>query len=595
MVFGLYKVREAGFQAGLPHFMYALDGHAIEHSWKSVTFAFCRNNSEMRIKDCIAWLWNASRGNHLHILCVGVTGMVRVAVSLFFIWVCKGLIDNVTGQSEGWSLGVLVAMMIVSMAVRPLLSLMADRLARKTEACMNNELRMNIFDHLMASRWDSRESRHSGDILNRLIDDVPSVSEVLCRGIPSVMITTCQLIGALYILSKMDVRLALILLFIMPAALLLSKSYVSRMRKLTHDIRSRESAIQEHIQESVQNRLLLRSMEYTPYSVSKLGDMQSGLFHNVMRYTNFALFSRLMIQVGFSAGYATAFLWGIFGIRSGAVTFGTMTAFLQLVAQIQNPMVELSRQIPAFIRVMTAAERLAELSDAPLEQTGKPVVLTGRAGIRIGHLTYSYPGGEKKVFDDFSHDFTPGSLTAVIGETGIGKTTLMRLILALVSPDSGNVVFYDCEGNKAEASPLTRRNLSYVPQGNTLFSGTIRDNLRMGNPDAGDEEYSRALHLAAADFVMDLPDGLDTRCGEHGVGLSEGQAQRIAIARGLLRPGGILLLDEPSSSLDIETEKTLLERLSGQVQDKTLIIITHREEIASICTSVLRITPSSLK
>lgn len=161
MVFGLYKVREAGFQASLPHFMYALDGHAIEHSWKSVTFAFCRNNSEMRIKDCIAWLWNASRGNHLHILCVGVTGMVRVAVSLFFIWVCKGLIDNVTGQSEGWSLGVLVAMMIVSMAVRPLLSLMADRLARKTEACMNNELRMNIFDHLMASRWDSRESRHS--------------------------------------------------------------------------------------------------------------------------------------------------------------------------------------------------------------------------------------------------------------------------------------------------------------------------------------------------------------------------------------------------------------------------------------------------
>lgn len=261
MVFGLYKVREAGFQASLPHFMYALDGHAIEHSWKSVTFAFCRNNSEMRIKDCIAWLWNASRGNHLHILCVGVTGMVRVAVSLFFIWVCKGLIDNVTGQSEGWSLGVLVAMMIVSMAVRPLLSLMADRLARKTEACMNNELRMNIFDHLMASWWDSRESRHSGDILNRLIDDVPSVSEVLCRGIPSVMITTCQLIGALYILSKMDVRLALILLFIMPAALLLSKSYVSRMRKLTHDIRSRESAIQEHIQESVQNRLLLRSME----------------------------------------------------------------------------------------------------------------------------------------------------------------------------------------------------------------------------------------------------------------------------------------------------------------------------------------------
>lgn len=547
----------------------------------------------MRIKDCIAWLWNASGGHHLHILCVGLTGMARVAVSLFFIWVSKGLIDNVTGQGGDGNLAVLVALMIACMAVRPLLSLVSDRLDRKTEASMNNELRMNIFAHLMASRWDGRESRHSGDVLNRVIDDVPNVSDVLCRGIPIVMITTCQLIGALYILSKMDIRLALVLLFIMPVALLLSKSYVRRMRKLTHDIRSGESAIQEHIQESVQNHLLLRSLEYTPHSVSKLGDLQSGLFRNVMSYTNFALFSRLMIQVGFSAGYATAFLWGIFGIRSGAVTFGTMTAFLQLVAQIQNPMIELSRQIPGFIRVMTASERLSELMGTPLEQPGEPTSLSGRTGIRIERLEYSYPGDGKKIFKDFSHDFTPGSLTAIIGETGIGKTTLMRLILALVTPDSGEVVFYDCDGNQAKASPSTRRNLSYVPQGNTLFSGTVRDNLRMGNPDASDEEYSWALHLAAADFVMELPDGLDTRCGEHGVGFSEGQAQRIAIARGLLRPGGILLLDEPSSSLDGETEKILLERLSAQVKDKTVIIITHREEIASICTSVLRITPPS--
>lgn len=548
----------------------------------------------MRVKDCITWLWDASCQHRLGILGASLAGVLRVLVSLLFIYVCKGLIDNVTGEESG-NLGILVAMMIACLLVRPVLSLVSERLCRKTEAGLTNRLRQNLFDHLMTSVWDGRETRHSGDILNRVIDDVPNVSNVLCRGIPAVMITTCQLAGALYILFRMDVRLALVLLLIMPFALLLSKSYVRKMRSLNRDIRSKESNVQEHIQESVQNRLLIRSLEYTPNSVSKLDSLQYGLLSDVMHYTDFALFSRMMIQIGFAAGYATAFLWGIFGIKSGAVTFGTMTAFLQLVAQIQNPMLELSRQIPAFIRVTTAAERLAELSDAPLEQTGKPVVLTGRTGIRIEHLTYSYPGGEKKIFDDFTHDFTPGSLTAIIGETGIGKTTLMRLILALVSPDGGNVVFYDCKGNKAEASPLTRRNLSYVPQGNTLFSGTIRDNLRMGNPDASDEEYATALHLAAADFVMDLPDGLDTRCGEHGVGLSEGQAQRIAIARGLLRPGGILLLDEPSSSLDVETEKVLLERLSGQVRDKTLIIITHREDIASICTSVLRITPSQVK
>ena len=237
-----------------------------------------------------------------------------------------------------------------------------------------------------------------------------------------------------------------------------------------------------------------------------------------------------------------------------------MTAFLQLVAQIQNPTIELSRQVPAFIRSTTSAERLAELCDEPTEPEENPVRLEGKTGIRIENLTFTYHESGQRIFSDFSHDFAPGSQTAILGKTGIGKTTLMRLILALTSPDSGRIMFYNEYGSEVPASQATRRNLSYVPQGNTLFSGTIRDNLRMGNPDAGDEEYSRALHLAAADFVMDLPDGLDTRCGEHGVGLSEGQAQRIAIARGLLRPGGILLLDEPSSSLDTETEKILLER-----------------------------------
>ena len=290
----------------------------------------------------------------------------------------------------------------------------------------------------------------------------------------------------------------------------------------------------------------------------------------------------------FSSGYIAAFLWCVYGISKGALTFGVMTAFLQLVGQVQRPLVNLTRQIPSLIYSTTSVDRLMDMEDAPKEVAGHPVKLAGTAGIRVENLDYRYPDGKRMILQDLTFDFPPLSRTAIVGETGAGKSTLIRLMLALLKPVDGRVVLYD-GAQEVPASAATRCNLVYVPQGNTLFSGTVRENLRMGNPEATEEEMKAALETAVADFVFSLPDGLETRCGEGGAGLSEGQAQRIAIARGLLRPGSILLLDEFSSSLDPETEQKLMDNLTKKAAGKTMIFITHRERIAQLCERTCRI------
>jgi ABC-type multidrug transport system fused ATPase/permease subunit len=269
------------------------------------------------------------------------------------------------------------------------------------------------------------------------------------------------------------------------------------------------------------------------------------------------------------------------------ITFGQMTAFLQLVFRIQGPARDWTRLAPAFVGVFTAAERLMELREAPQEQQGESVLMPSPCGVRLEAVSYTYDDGGEPVVSNLSFDFRPGTCTAVLGETGAGKTTLVRLILALIRPQQGRVEVY-ADGCSHVVSPLLRCNFVYVPQGNTLLSGTIRDNLLMGCPDATDDELWRVLRLVCGDFVATLPQGLDTVCTEAGGGLSEGQAQRIAIARALLRNRSIMLFDEATSALDPDTERQLLENILSD-HSKTVIFITHRPAVVDYCDQVLRV------
>ena len=541
----------------------------------------------MRTIECIKWLRRASSGVRRYLLLNSLAGILHVSSSLTFVWVCKSLVDKVVAGADE-SLAVYICGMIGCLLFQVILTAIEQRISNHSDILLKNRMRHLLFTKLMESKWNGKDKFHTGDTLNRVMEDVRIIAEAITVSIPAVIVASFQFIAAFVFLFTLEPNLAWIIPGLMVIALVMSKSYISKMRRLTKDIRSTEGNMQALMQESLQHRLVIHTLERTSYISDTLSQQQEGLRGQVLNKTGYSIFARSMIQLGFSAGYAAAFLWGVFGIRAGVATFGMMTAFLQLVGQLQRPIMNLSRQISPLVNSLTSAERLSEIESLPSERTGDPHCLGNSVGIKFNSVDYSYPDSGSKIIDAFTHDFKPGSTTALVGETGVGKSTLMRLMLSLLSPDSGNVYMYN-ENSNIEVSSQTRCNIVYVPQGNTLMSGTIRENLLLGDPSATDCQLKEVLYLAAAEFVNELPNGLDTFCGEKGAGLSEGQAQRIAIARSLLRKGGILLLDEPTSALDAETEQTLLKRLVSRLDGRTMIIVTHRKDTADLCDTQLKL------
>lgn len=550
-------------------------------------------------RQLIAWFWHIFMQVKLQSFINAMSGIIRVALDFAFIWATKVTIDIATGNfstssfipkpSTLFSAGVLlISIMVLQMALGYLRRWIAALLGVEAQ----NRMQRHIFEHLLRSEWHGKERRHSGDVLNRLISDSTTVVTVVTDTVPQALAVLVRLVCAFFFLYSMDAMLAVGVIVILPLFILLSRLYVHRMRAITREVRKTDSRVQAILQESVQHRLVLKTLERVPLLVQALSDLQATLRSQVRHRTLFSSTSNLVVNIGFGAAYLFTFLWSVNRLSDGTITFGMMTAFIQLCGQIQGPFRELTRFIPAIISSFTSAERLMELEETPLEEDGGPIRFERGAGIRLTDVTFAYDDYSRTILSHATYDFAPGSTTAILGETGAGKTTLLRLVLALLKPQQGTVEIYEpATGRAVQVSARTRCNLVYVPQGNSLFSGTLRWNLQMGKPEATDEELHEALRLACADFVQTLPDGLDTRIGEGGAGLSEGQAQRIAIARALLRQGSVLLLDEATSALDQQTEKQLIENLvehhSHLSVKPTLIFITHRPAIVNYCSQVI--------
>ena len=524
-----------------------------------------------------------------------VIGIGRVALGLLMVWFSKMFIDVTirTGTSQDiiWIICILVATVVGGVILRQVYFYMTTI----ANTYQSNQIRLRLFSQLFSTQLFDQQVLHSGDVTSRMAKDIEVVSASTTSSIPELVVTGFQLSGAFLLLYSMDKALAWAILLITPLVIIFGKFISNKLRKMTLKIRNDESRIQVQIQEGMELNAVLRSLNSEEWVTGRLNTMQNQLKDHIMHRAKFTAIMRFSFGSAFGLGYLLAFVWGGIQLRNGLITFGVMTSFLQLVGQIQHPILQMLNTFTQLMHATASIDRLQELESKATSSchSTKPNIPSvfgvdsdQRIGIQIEDISFQYATGDRIILQHFSHIFEPSSKTAIMGATGIGKTTLFRLLLALIEPQSGHISLYG-DKDRIAVSEQTREHFVYVPQGNTLLSGTLRFNMQLAKPDATDEEIYDALHTAAADFVFELPEGIDTELGERGSGLSEGQAQRIAIARGLLRPGSILLLDEISASLDEQTEQLLYNRLFARYPNKTMIFITHRATVSQMCDEII--------
>ena len=539
----------------------------------------------------LRWIWQGMQGIRWNTLWRILVGIAEASLSLQFVWLCRKFIDETIRTGSERDITVMIVWMVLLVVGRVVLGQLYYYMSTVALTRQTNSLRLRVFSRLFARQLYSGQDLHSGDVSSRLSKDIEVVGDATTSLLPRGVVTLFQLLAAFLLMRSMEPRLAWMLVLLTPLVLVFGKLLARPLRKMTLDIREDESRIQMQVQEGMEHNATLRSLGSEPWVTERLGTMQDSLMGHVKRRTRYTVATRAVLAACFSLGFLLAFVYGGLKLRTGAITFGVMTSFLQLVGRIQNPILALLNMIPQLFHTTASIDRLDDLlqlkSEEKSDEPAVPVA-AGIAGVRAEAVRFRYADGDTPVLDGFSHDFRPGCKTALMGATGIGKTTLFRLMLALVKPESGRIILYD-GAKEYPVSPATRSDFVFVPQGNTLMSGSVRFNLQLACPTATEEEMRHVLHTAAADFVFDLPDGIDTELGERGIGLSEGQAQRIAIARGLLRPGSILLLDEISSSLDEATERELFTRLFAAFPDRTMILISHRPAVSDLCDEVVRL------
>lgn len=524
----------------------------------------------------------------LLIIITSLTSVLAVGTAL----ITRKLIDEAVGRQFSTAVLFLILLalfFILRIAFGSLSGILSIRLSEK----IANKIQKDLVSKVYKAEWLYLNQYHSGDLLTRMTSDIGYITNFWVNIFPAIVSLIVQLIFAFATLFYFDKTLALFAFILGPITASIGFILGRKIKKLQHMIQAAESRKRSYLGETIKNIIVVKTFEHEEKSLAKVKEYQDDKYRWIIKKSNMNVFSSFIIAGGYWLGYFAAFVWGLYGLSRHTTSFGTFTAFIELIGYVHGPFEGLVRTIPQIATCLASVERIASLSS--IKEEIKTISTSPFPVLKIvgENLSFEY-SKNRPVFTDVTFEIKKGELVALVGSSGEGKTTLIRLLLALIHPTSGRIFAQYQNGQTIDLSAATRKLFAYVPQGNTLFSGTIMDNLRMGNSEISAEEVSQALRISCSwDFVQDLPDKENTIIGESAVGLSEGQAQRLSIARALLRKAPILLLDEATSALDPETEKKVLDNIK-KIPGLTCLAITHRLSVAEVCDKTFRLTQNGL-
>ena len=542
-----------------------------------------------------------------------IVNIIFAVIGIYNVTVSKSLIDSaISGDSEAtirWLI-IMLSITLISMLSSPVTSFMSTHSSTK----LTQNIQRKIYQHIQCSDWLEQSKFHSVSLLTRVTSDVSNISSAILGTIPSLVSLTVTLVGSFYTLISWAPSIAFAAVFIGPFLILVGKYFSRKLKDLYKEAQEEDVKYRSFMQESIQNIMIVKTFCMEKINMHRLVEIQNNKYKIAMRNTKLSVMTSMSMSFCSSIAYFTIFSWGVLNIAKGVSTYGTFTGMLQLYSKVQAPFSSLASMIPGLISTIAAAERLMEIEAIPVEKmadekelddigslevaldsiSSKVSSTFNKPNIVFDNVSFAYKANNN-ILNNINLTIDAGETIAFVGPSGEGKTTMIRLILSLINPTEGNILL--SEGNLVkEINRNYRELISYVPQGNTLFSGSIRDNLKYGNPYASDDEIKAALKNACAlDLVNGLEDGLDTMIGEKGVGISEGQAQRIAIARSFLRERPILILDEATSALDPETEVNVLKAVRALPTKPTCIIITHRPSALNICNRIMKLEKGHIR